>query len=217
MYIVRDTSFWFVVFLIQRDEQIYLKSIIEYDDIPIVREDSNPSCSSTIHTFIRLWFEIPPTDDKAELLLIGRDVPNASHLFGNSQSPAVAKYCFHSCIEEPCYSDVKYYVTKHFYIDDGLSSYDTDNEALDILLRTQKILRDRGKMKFHKFAFNSHIFMDALPAEDRVKYLSDVHLNLHTTPAQSSLGLTGSLPLNFLFLLKRPQRRNRNKSGVISW
>ncbi|XP_062570928.1 uncharacterized protein LOC134232947 [Saccostrea cucullata] len=85
------------------------------------------------------------------------------HLFGNSPSPSVATYCLHRCVEEPCDNDVKYYVTRNFYVDDGLSSYDTDNEALEILLRTQQILRDRGKIGIHKFASNSQIVMDSLP------------------------------------------------------
>ncbi|XP_052680203.1 uncharacterized protein LOC128160966 [Crassostrea angulata] len=145
--------------------------------------------------FVRfIWFR---DNDPTKSL---QDYRMCVHLFGNSPSPAVATYCLHKCVEEPCDSDVKYYVTRNFYVDDGLSSYDTDNEALDILLRTQKILRDRGKIRFHKFASNSQIVMDALPPEDRAKDLSDVHLDLHTTPAQSSLGLIWNLSLDaFIF------------------
>ncbi|XP_056006864.1 uncharacterized protein LOC130050676 [Ostrea edulis] len=111
------------------------------------------------------------------------------HLFGNSPSPSVATYCLHRCVEEPCDSEVKYYVTRNFYVDDGLSSYDSDIEALDVLLQTQKILRERGKIRFHKFAFNSQIVVDALSPGDRAGDLSDVQLDLNTIPSQSSLGL----------------------------
>lgn len=88
---------------------------------------------------------------------------------GIHHHPAVATYCLQRCVEEPCDSNMKYYVTRNIYVDDGLSSYDTYNEALDILLRTQEILKDRGKIKFHKFASNSQIVMDALLPEDRAK------------------------------------------------
>ncbi|XP_056001163.1 uncharacterized protein LOC130048455 [Ostrea edulis] len=111
------------------------------------------------------------------------------HLFGNSPSPSVATYCLHRCVEEPCDSEVKYYVTRNFYVDDGLSSYDSDIEALDVLLQTQKILRERGKIRFHKFASNSQIVVDALSPVDRTGDLSDVQLDLNTIPSQSSLGL----------------------------
>lgn len=161
--------------------------------------------------FVRfIWFR---DNDPTKSL---QDYRMCVHLFGNSPSPAVATYCLHKCVEEPCDSDVKYYVTRNFYVDDGLSSYDTDNEALDILLRTQEILRDRGKIRFHKFASNSQIVMDALPPEDRAKDLSDVHLDLHTTPAQSSLGLIWNLSLDAFIFSTDLKDVPETKRGVLS-
>ncbi|XP_062592785.1 uncharacterized protein LOC134254258 [Saccostrea cucullata] len=124
--------------------------------------------------FVRfIWFK---DNDPTKFL---QDYRMCVHLFRNSPSPAVATYCLHRCVEEPCDIDVKYYVTRNFYVDDGLSSYDTDNEALEILLRTQQILRDREKIRFHKFASNSQIVMDSLPPEDRAKDSAERN-ELHT-------------------------------------
>ncbi|XP_062593639.1 uncharacterized protein LOC134255146, partial [Saccostrea cucullata] len=161
--------------------------------------------------FVRfIWFR---DNDPAKPL---QDYRMCVHLFGNSPSPSVATYCLHRCVEEPCDNDVKYYVTRNFYVDDGLSSYDADNEALEILLRTQQILRDRGKIRFHKFASNSQIVMDSLPPEDRAKDLSDVHLDLHTTPTQSSLGLSWNLSLDVFTFPTDLKDVPETKRGVLS-
>lgn len=60
------------------------------------------------------------------------------HLFRNSPSPVVATYCLHVRVKDFSDSDMKYYVSRNFYIDDGLSSYDRYNEALDISLKHRK-------------------------------------------------------------------------------
>lgn len=65
------------------------------------------------------------------------------HMFGNSPSPAAAIYCMtHAAAdgEKEHDADAKQFVVRHFYVDDGLASSPTHEEAIEILARVQKML-----------------------------------------------------------------------------
>ncbi|XP_033763439.1 uncharacterized protein LOC117344719 [Pecten maximus] len=154
--------------------------------------------------FVRfVWFE----DNNPEKPLI--DYRMCVHLFGNSPSPAVATYCLRKCVAgDLCDAKIKEFVDKNFYVDDGLVSFTSGDEALDVLLRTQTTLKEQGRIRFHKFASNDPYVMDALPPEDRAKDLSDIDLELSSAPTQRSLGLGWNLESdNFVFnsVPKEPQ------------
>ncbi len=65
------------------------------------------------------------------------------HVFGNSPSPAVAVYCMRRAAlhgENDHGSDAKHFVVRDFYVDDGLTSVSTPEEAIDLFRNTQKML-----------------------------------------------------------------------------
>lgn len=66
------------------------------------------------------------------------------HVFGNSPSPAVASYGLRKTVQE-CEnefgSDVREFVERNFYVDDGLMSVSTAEEAISLLDRIQSALR----------------------------------------------------------------------------
>lgn len=51
--------------------------------------------------------------------------------------------------------DVKSYVHKNFYVDDGITSVPTSTEAVNLLKKIQSVLYDQGKIQLHKITFNS--------------------------------------------------------------
>ncbi|KAK0155063.1 hypothetical protein N1851_002628 [Merluccius polli] len=58
------------------------------------------------------------------------------HVFGNSPSPAVAIYCMRQAAkqgEQEHGSDARQFVERQFYVDDGLTSVTTPEEAVDLL------------------------------------------------------------------------------------
>ncbi|KAK7889533.1 hypothetical protein WMY93_025093 [Mugilogobius chulae] len=64
------------------------------------------------------------------------------HVFGNSPSPAVAIYGLHqSVLRCECDPDVEQFVTRDFYVDDGLKSLPTVEKAVSLLQRTHYMLR----------------------------------------------------------------------------
>lgn len=64
---------------------------------------------------------------------------NESTCFGSSPSPAVAIYGLRTTAQDSIKefrSDACQFVERHFYIDDGLKSLPTEEEAINLLSRT---------------------------------------------------------------------------------
>ena len=143
------------------------------------------------------------------------------HVFGNSSSPAVATYGLRktaSVGKDTFGTDVVAFVTRNFYVDDGLTSLPTSQEAVSLIRRTQNALLHGGKMKLHKIASNSKEVLNAFPKEDLTTDLSDVDLskNMDLAPTQRSLGVSWDLHADaFVFKLNSGDKQN-SRRGVLS-
>ena len=65
------------------------------------------------------------------------------HIFGNDPSPAVATFGLRKTAadgEEEFGTDVKEFICRDFYVDDGLTSTQTETEAIDLIKRAQMAL-----------------------------------------------------------------------------
>lgn len=66
------------------------------------------------------------------------------HVFGNSLSPAIAIYGMRRTAKEVEHiygTDVTHYIEHDFYVDDGLTSRQSVEDAVDLMKRTHKALR----------------------------------------------------------------------------
>ena len=110
------------------------------------------------------------------------------HVFGNTPSPAVATYGLRKSVmnSEPSITD---FVCKNFYVDDGLISVASDNEAINLMKKTQVSLLENGKLRLHKIASNSKHVLNAFPSNDLAEDLKDVNLTKDCLPQQRSFGL----------------------------
>ena len=65
------------------------------------------------------------------------------HLFGNGPRPAVAMFGMRKTAEdgeERYGTNVKRFICRYFYVDDGLTSRSTDKEAIDLVKGAQATL-----------------------------------------------------------------------------
>ena len=124
------------------------------------------------------------------------------HVFGNSPSPAVAIHCLHQSVQGEGFHvdpDVKHFVMRDFYVDDGLKSMPAVEAAVDLLKRTQDTL-SRSNLRLHKIAANSKEVMKAFPPKDHASDLKDLDLGVDLLLVQRSLGLNWDLQTDcFLF------------------
>lgn len=140
------------------------------------------------------------------------------HVFGNSPSPAVAIYNLRRAAqegEEEHGTDAKQFVMRNFYVDDGLASFSSNEEAIDILKRTREMLAE-SNVRLHKIASNSSKVMEAFPSEDLAKDLKDLDLGTDSLPLQRSLGLSWGLKTDsFTFRVSR-EEKPFTRRGVLS-
>ncbi len=122
----------------------------------LVREDNR--------NFLRfLWFRNnDPSEDITEYRM-------RVHVFGNSPSPAVAIYCLRQSVKDSD-PDVKNFVNRDFYVDDGLKSLPTAKAAVDLLKDTQRTLAG-SNLRLHKIASNSKEVLKAFPSQDHASDL----------------------------------------------
>ena len=140
--------------------------------------------------FLRfLWYE----GNTPEKSIIGYQTN--VHLFGNGPSPAVASYGLKKTAsdgEEKFGDAAARFVHRNFYVDDGVTSLPTADEAIELVTTTQKMLAE-ANLRLHKVISNSVKVMEAFPNEDRGKDLRDLDLRCDPLPPQRSLGVYWNL------------------------
>ena len=140
------------------------------------------------------------------------------HLFGNGPSPAVATFGLRKTAvegEEKYGEEVKDFVHRNFYVDDGLASFPTAEEAIKLVTSAQNALAS-SNLRLHKVVSNSVNVMETLSTEDRAKGLRDLDLRRDTLPAQRSLGVYWDLENDaFTFQVSLP-KKPFTRRGVLS-
>ena len=112
------------------------------------------------------------------------------HLFGAVSSPGVSNFGLKATAEkgrEIHVQEAANFLEKEFYVDDGLTSFDTPDNAIAIVKKTQAMCA-ASQLRLHKFGSNSKEVLRALPPEDRAKTLKILGLRHDILPVQRSLG-----------------------------
>lgn len=88
-----------------------------------------------------------------------------THLFGAASSPSCAIFAQKQTAkdnESQFSSSSLEFVNRHFYVDDGTTSFDSTDAALTTSLETIELL-SRGGFNLHKFFSNDRILLQQLP------------------------------------------------------
>ena len=171
----------------------------------IVREDHR--------NYLRfLWYK--DNDFEKELIEFRMRV----HVFGNSPSPAVATLGLRKTVQagESEYGQhVTNFVTNDVYVDDGLTSCPTAEEAIKVMKDTQEALKKYGNLRLHKFASNSFEVMSAFPSSDLATNLKDLDLEANTKPLRRSLGLIWDLNTEMFLFHLSPDNKPVTRRGIL--
>ena len=140
------------------------------------------------------------------------------HLFGNGPSPAIATFGLRKTAddgEEKYGKETRDFVHRNFYVDDGLTSRPTENEAITLIRNAQAMLAT-ANLRLHKVVSNSVLVMEAFPAEDRAKNIKDLDLRRDVLPSQRSLGVHWNIEKDhFTFHVSLPEKPFTRR-GVLS-
>ncbi len=101
------------------------------------------------------------------------------HVFGNSPSPAIAIYGLRRAAfygEAEFGADVRHFIERDFYVDNGLKSLSSINEAIRFLKVTKDMLAI-SNVSLYKIASNCSAVMHAFSPADYAKDLKDLNLD----------------------------------------
>ena len=91
------------------------------------------------------------------------------NVFVNAPSPAVASYRLRRCVESQendCGAAVREFVRRNVYVNDGLGSFSTSTDCVEVLKKTQETLAREGNLRLHKIASNNKSVMASFPQDD---------------------------------------------------
>ena len=89
------------------------------------------------------------------------------HLFGATSSPSWANYGLRkiaTLYESEFGSKASSFILRNFYVDDGLISVSSEEEAIDLICKTKQLCL-KGGLELHKFVSNSSVVMSSLHSE----------------------------------------------------
>ena len=131
------------------------------------------------------------------------------HIFGALSSGGVATYCLRKIVADhgDTFPDqVKDFIVDNFYVDDGVLSVNTPEDALFIFSNTKALL-ESGGLKVHKVVSNSSSFTDGIPKED----CADVQESFHKV-----LGVDWNIESDLLFTSSVPEHFKHTRRGLLS-
>lgn len=139
------------------------------------------------------------------------------HLFGATSSPGCANYGLkHIAKENECIYPVgSKFITTDFYVDDGVTSVASTEEAVQ-LAREARQLCASGGLRLHKFVSNDRVVLDSIPVFERAVDTKSLDLNFDGTPVERALGIhwhVDSDRFRFSFDLKTQPATRR---GILS-
>ena len=80
------------------------------------------------------------------------------------------------------------FVLRDFYVDDGLKSVASTEEAISMISKTKQLCQ-RGGLCHHKFVSNSRKVLVSVPADERAKGVREINLLHDNLPLQRALGV----------------------------
>lgn len=113
------------------------------------------------------------------------------HLFGAASSPGCANFGLkHLAAEggtqfsEPTVR----FIQRNFYVDDGLTSVDSETEAIQLVREARELCRT-GKLRLHKFISNNKKVIETIPKEECAEGATDLDMALGEHHMERALGV----------------------------
>ena len=120
------------------------------------------------------------------------------HLFGAVSSPSCVNYGLKRAADEgetEFGQEAANFIRNSFYVDDGLTSVATDDEAIELVKKTKDLCASRG-IRLHKFASNSENVLESIPVDDRAESLQNTHLPTSSNVIERALGIEWNIQLD---------------------
>jgi len=139
------------------------------------------------------------------------------HLFGAASSPGCANFGLKHLARENAVDlpDAARFIEQNFYVDDGLDSCKTQEEAIKLIADAQELCQ-RGGLRLHKFVSNSREVMDAIEPSERSKSLVDVDLTCGHLPVETALGIHWLTEEDAFSVVYQSKDSSPTRRGILS-
>ena len=141
-----------------------------------------------------------------------------AHPFGNNCSPALATFALRKIVsweQDNATPEVRDFVNRQFYVDDGLISVRTPEEAIRLISDTREVLAKYG-VRLHKIASNSIRAMEAFHPSERASDLRELDLTSECLPNQRSLGVVWDMECDNLKLSVNVPNKALTRRGLLA-
>ncbi|XP_067939763.1 uncharacterized protein [Watersipora subatra] len=120
----------------------------------------------------------------------------AVHLFGATSSSGCATFGLRKLVrdkhdpEQPYSVQAKHFITHDFYVDDGLMSLDSQEQAIGVINNAIELC-SKGNVRLHKFVCNNREVMTAVPETEKAANFQDLDLQAANSalPIERALGI----------------------------
>ncbi len=140
------------------------------------------------------------------------------HLFGAASSPGCANFGLkHLAAEgEGKFSEATVrFIQCNFYVDDGLTSLDSEEEAIG-LVREARDLCITGKLHLHKFITNNKRVLATIPKQELAEVASDLDMALGEHKMERALGVQWCISSDKFQFRVRVKEHPFTRRGVLS-
>ena len=141
-----------------------------------------------------------------------------THLFGARSSPASAMFALRKTAdsyEDEYGGEAAEFVRRNFYIDDGIASVDSEEEAVRLINSTREMCA-RGGFQLHKLLSNRVNVLKSVPPESRCSGLQSLDVGTGSLPVQRALGVEWDTETDALQFSVQPNKKPATRRGILS-
>ena len=113
------------------------------------------------------------------------------HIFGAASSPGCSNFTLKVTAddnEQELGSTAAEVLRRDFYVDDGLKSVESEDEAVNLIANVKEMCK-RGAFNLHKFSSNSKQVLQRIPQEDITELRKSLDFGHDTLPTERVLGV----------------------------
>ena len=133
-------------------------------------------------------------------------------IFGATSSPGVATYGWRR-IAEKTDSKAAEFIKRDFYVDNGITSVDTVEEAVQIINDAADVCKE-GNLRLHKIASNSKEVLASIPATERS--VENTELFSGQLPEQRTLGMAWCMESDTFHFVNKFKEKPMTRRGILS-
>ena len=140
------------------------------------------------------------------------------HLFGAASSPGCSNFALESAAddnENSLGSAVAEFLRRDFYVDDGLKSVPTTEEAVQLVYDAKEMC-SRGGFNLHKFTSNSQKVLEEIPGADRAEEVKNLNFDRETHLTERALGVQWSIEADVFKFIIALKDRPCTRRGILS-